>query len=151
MTADRKQLMRIAGNTDANRVNVDDNQHMLIDRIEDTDVVHEYATVASVAHNASGTMTHVVPDGTTFYLKQIIAASSGGLGKVDISYDDGAVTSLVTMFYASSRPFVDVTFDQPVPIVGVVGGTDVDVIITNRAGQAQDVYSTIMGRDADIS
>lgn len=151
MTADRKQLVRIAGNTDANRVNVDDNQHMLTDRIEDTDVVHTYATVASVGNNSSGTITHTVPDGTTFYLKQIIAASSGGLGKVDISYDDGTVTSLATVFYASSRPFADITFDQPVPIVGVVGGTDVDVVITNRAGQAQDVYATIMGRDADIS
>jgi len=151
MTADRKQLMRIAGNTDTNRVNVDDNQHMLIDRIEDTDVVHDYATVGSVGNNSSGTMTHTVPDGTTFYLKQIIAASSGGLGKVDISYDDGTVTSLATVFYASSRPFADITFDQPVPIVGVAGGTDVDVVITNRAGQAQDVYSTIMGRNADIS
>ena len=151
MTADRRQLMRIGGATDANRVNVDDGSMMLVDRIQDTEVEHTYGTVASVANNSTGTITHTVADGDVFYLKQVTAASSGAPMKVVIQYDDGAVTTLTTLFYSDAVPYIDHTYDQPVPITGVSGGTDVEVVITNRAGPAQDVYATIMGRNADLT
>jgi len=151
MTADRRQLMRIGGATDANRVNVDDGSMMLVDRIQDTNVEHTYGTVTSVANSSTGTITHTVPDGETFYLKQVFAASSGAPMKVTVQYDDGTVTTLGVFFYSDAHPYLDTTFDQPVPILGVSGGTDVEVVILNRAGPAQDVYATIMGRTADLT
>ncbi|MHA1950098.1 MAG: hypothetical protein ACW99G_01150, partial [Candidatus Thorarchaeota archaeon] len=151
MTLDRRQLMRIGGATDANRVNVDDGSMMLTDRIQDTSVVHEYGTVASVANNSTGTITYTIADGDVFYLKQVFASSSGGPMKVVIQYDDGAVTTLGTFFYSDAVPYIDIRFDQPVPITGVLGGTDVEIVITNRAGPAQDVYATVMGRTADLT
>lgn len=104
-------------------------------------VITNYGTVSSVAHNATGTVTYVVPVGKTFYLKQILASSSGAPCKVVVDYGVGP-TTIFTGFYSSANPLIDVTFAQPIPIAA---STSVNTKITNMGGMAQDIYSTIIG------
>lgn len=106
--------------------------------------VHNYDTVASVADAAAGDIDYDRTGlTTTFYLKQIIAASSGAPCKVIVSSAAGSVIHAVG-FYSTASPVVDITFAEPIPITSTA--TDaVTVSIENHAGTAQDVYATIIG------
>lgn len=109
-------------------------------------VVNYYNTAASVAQAATATITYTITAGKTFYLKSIIASSSGAPCKVTVDYGPTSPTIVAVGFYSASNPFVQINFDQPIPISQATH-TVINVRIFNNAGVAQDVYSTINGRE----
>lgn len=108
-----------------------------------TDLVHYYDTQASIVNAAVGTITYTVTTGKTLYLKSIIASSSGDPCKVTVDYGTGP-TVVAVGFYATSSPFLQINFPQP---IAIAAGEDINVKITNNSGSTQDVYATIMGRE----
>ena len=106
--------------------------------------VQDYDTSAAVAADTADNHDYTVA-GTTFLLKSVIAAFSGG-GKVEVQV--GPVASLVSKavaFVSKEGGHVQLNFDPAIEVTGLVA--TVRVIRTNRQGQAQDVYSTIIGHD----
>lgn len=109
------------------------------------DEVHSYNTAAAVAADSTSNHDYTVV-GTTFLLKKVVASFSGG-GKIEVQ--TGPLASLVTVavgFVPKEGGTIQLEFDPPKEIPVTLTGT-VRVIRTNRQGQAQDVYSTIMGND----
>jgi hypothetical protein len=105
-----------------------------------------YGTAAEVVDTGTGTITYTT--GTAdFSLKNVMVSSSGAPCRVDVTYtlDPGGtptVVTLATAFYATTSPFVNLTWNQPF-IIGA--GLPVSAIITNNAGSTQDVFATIIG------
>lgn len=136
--------VKISANTSANAVDNPIFVQVVSDVITSTEV-HSYDTTAAVAADTADNHDYTVV-GTTFLLKSVIAAFSGG-GKVEIQ--TGPVASLVTCavaFVPKEGGHVQLNFDPPIEVPVTSTGT-VRVIRTNRQGQAQDVYSTIIGND----
>jgi hypothetical protein len=110
-----------------------------------TTEVHSYDTTVDVASDTGDNHDYAVT-GTTFLLKSVIFAASGGL---KVTIQTGPVASLVTKavaFIPKEGGFGQVFFDPPIEVPVASTGT-VRVIRTNRQGQVQDVYSTIIGND----
>lgn len=108
-----------------------------------TGIVAYYQTVSAVANSSTGTITYTVSGGTTFYLKQVIASSSGGPCRVQIDYGAGP-TIINVGFYSTAAPYYMVTFAQP---IAITAGTAVNIKIQNNVGVAQDVYGSIFGHE----
>jgi hypothetical protein len=176
MTLDRKQLMVLVdATTDTNRLAIDSSGYAQVDlaavsvtavpvsrdgnansqtnpiyvQVVTTAVsaseVHFYSTTANVAADTATNHDYTVT-GTTFLLKSVIWASSGG-SKVVIS--TGPLASLATIavgFIQKAGGFGQMFFDPPREVPVTSTGT-VRVAITNMQGQTQDVYSTIIGND----
>jgi hypothetical protein len=106
-----------------------------------TGQVHFQDTQTAIANAATGTITYTVTAGKTFFLKGVIAASSGAPCKVTVDYGTGPTTVAIG-FYSSASPTLQFTFPEPVVIAA---GEVVNVKIQNNAGSAQDVYATIIG------
>jgi len=107
--------------------------------------IHNYDTTADVASDTGDNHDYTVT-GTTFLLKSVIFAASGGL-KVEVR--TGPVASLATKavaFISKEGGFGQLFFDPPIEVPATSTGT-IRVVRTNRQGQAQDVYSTIIGND----
>lgn len=139
-----QDAVRVSANTSANAADNPIFVQVVSDVITSTEV-HSYDTTAAVASDASDNHDYTVT-GTTFLLKSVIAAFSGG-GKVEIQ--TGPVATLVTRavaFVPKEGGHVQLNFDPPIEVPVTSTGT-VRVIRTNRQGQAQDVYSTIIGND----
>ena len=139
-----EDAVKISANTSANAVDNPIFVQVVSDVITSTEV-HSYDTSAAVAADAADNHDYTVV-GTTFLLKSVIAAFSGG-GKIEVQ--TGPVASLVTRavaFVPKEGGHVQLNFDPPIEVPVTSTGT-VRVIRTNRQGQAQDVYSTIIGND----
>lgn len=107
--------------------------------------IHDYDTSAAVAADTADNHDYTVA-GTTFLLRSVVAAFSGG-GKVEIQ--TGPLATLVTRavaFIPKEGGHVQLNFEPAIEVPVTSTGT-VRVIRTNRQGQAQDVYSTIIGND----
>lgn len=175
MTLDRKQLMVLVdATTDSQRLAIDSSGHAQVDlaAVSVTAVpvskdgsanseanpiwvqpvsggvsgteVHDYKT-ATPGADASDNHDYTVT-GTTFLLKSVIFAGSGGV-KAEIQ--TGPVASLATVavgFIARQGGVEQLDFNPPVEVPVTSTGT-VRVIVTNRQGAAMDVYSTIIGND----
>lgn len=175
MTLDRKLLTRIVGASDANRLDIDASGHAQVDlaavsvtavpvskdssanselnpifvqnvnTIVSGEEISDYDTAVAVASDASDNHDYTVA-GTTFFLESVIFATSGG-SKAEIQV--GPLASLVSKavgFITKEGGVEQLFFDPPIEVPATGTGT-VRVIRTNRQGQAQDVYSTIIGRD----
>jgi len=108
-----------------------------------TGIVAYYQTASSVANASTGTVTYTVTGGMTFYLKQIMASSSGGPCRVQVDYGAGP-TIICISFYSTSAPYFMIAFEQPIEIAA---GTAVNIKIMNNVGFAQDVYGFIGGHE----
>lgn len=138
-----QDAVKISANTTANAVDNPIFVQVVSDVITSTEI-HDYDTSSAVAADASDNHDYTVA-GTTFLLKSVIAAFSGG-GKVEVQA--GPVASLTTRtvaFVPKEGGHVQLNFDPPIEVTGLVA--TVRVIRTNRQNQAQDVYSTIIGND----
>lgn len=136
--------VKISANATANAPDNPIFVQVVSDVITSTEI-HDYDTSAAVAADTADNHDYTVA-GTTFLLKSVIAAFSGG-GKVEVQ--TGPVASLVTRavaFVTKEGGHVQLNFDPPIEVPVTSTGT-VRVIRTNRQGQAQDVYSTIIGND----
>lgn len=136
--------VKVSANTSANAVDNPIFVQVVSDVITSTEV-HSYDTSSAVAADTADNHDYTVV-GTTFLLKSVIAAFSGG-GKVEVQ--TGPVGTLVTRavaFVPKDGGHVQLNFDPPIEVPVTSTGT-VRVIRTNRQGQAQDVYSTIIGND----
>jgi hypothetical protein len=136
--------VKISANTTANAVDNPIFVQVVSDVITSTEI-HNYDTTSAVASDTADNHDYTVA-GTTFLLKSVIAAFSGG-GKVEIQ--TGPVASLVTRavaFIPKEGGVTQLYFDPPIEVPVTSTGT-VRVIRTNRQGAAQDVYSTIIGND----
>lgn len=176
MTLDRKQLIVLAdATTDSQRLGIDSSGHAQVDlaavsvtavpvsattaantalnplyvksvdEVVSATEVHNYDTQAALAGDGTDNHDYAVVN-TTFLLKRVEFAASGGM-KVEVQ--TGPVASLATVavgFISKEGGTGVIIFDPPKEVPVASTGT-VRVIRTNRQGQAQDVYSTIMGND----
>lgn len=132
--------------TNAQTISTDTNGYVNVNATVteiDTGTVAFYDTATSIANNNTGTLTYTTSAAITFYLKTVIATASAGPCKVVLDYGAGP-TVIAVGFITDATPVVQFQFGQPVVIPA---STAVNVKITNRAGQAQDVYATIIGRE----
>jgi hypothetical protein len=107
--------------------------------------IHDYDTADSVAGDAASNHDYAVA-GTSFLLKRIVVASSGGC-KFEVQYGPAASLETVAVgFIPKQGGKESVEFMPPLSVPATGTGT-VRIIRTNRQGQAQDLYSTIMGED----
>lgn len=139
-----QDAVKISANTTANGVTNPIFVQVVSQSITSTEV-HSYNTAAAVASDATSNHDYTVT-GTTFLLKEVKFACSGG-GKVEIQ--TGPVASLATVavgFVTKEGGITQIAFDPPKEVPVTSTGT-VRVIRTNRQGQAQDLYSTIIGND----
>lgn len=138
-----QDAVKVSANTSANSVTNPLFVQVVSQSTTSTEV-HSYNTAASVAADATSNHDYTVT-GTTFLLKSIIGAFSGG-GKLEVQ--TGPVASLTTKavaFIPKEGGVQQLFFDPPIEVTGLV--PTVRIIRTNRQGQAQDVYSTIIGND----
>lgn len=138
-----QDAVRVSANTTANSET--NPIYVKIATVVSGNEVHSYNTAAAVASDATSNHDYTVT-GTTFLLKSVIGAFSGG-GKIEIQ--TGPVASLATRavaFVSKEGGVVQLNFDPAIEVPVTSTGT-VRVIRTNRQGQAQDVYSTIIGND----
>lgn len=176
MTLDRKLLTRVVGANDTDRWDVDASGHGQVDiaaisvtalpisadssansisnpifvqevaseAVSSTEI-HDFNTTASVAGDTTDNHDYTVT-GSTFLLKSVCGSFSGG-GKVEVQVGPlASLTTVAVAFIPKEGGKEQIIFDPPVE-VPVTGTGTVRVIRTNRQGQAQDVYSTIMGND----
>jgi hypothetical protein len=176
MTLDRKLLVRIVGANDGYRWDIDSSGNGKIDiaaqsltavkiskdananselnpiyvytvkHVSGTEV-HNYNTQANVA--GGGTNNHVYPvsSGKTLLLTKIICSASGA-GKWEVQVGPVAtLASMAVQFTSTAQPNCVFDFDPAVEIIEAAGTEQVRVIRKNREGQAQDVYSVIMGSE----
>ena len=139
-----QDAVKISANTTANGVTNPIFVQMVSHVVSSTEV-QNYDTTASVASDTADNHDYAVA-GTTFLLKSVIAATSGG-SKIEVQ--TGPVASLTTKavaFISKEGGVVQLFFDPPIEVPATSTGT-VRVIRTNRQGAAQDVYSTIIGND----
>ena len=102
--------------------------------------IHDYDTTVDTGNN-DYTVT-----GTTFLLKSVIFAASGGM---KATVQTGPVGTLVTKavgFIPHQGGTFQMEFNPPIEVPAASTGT-VRVIMTNREGSAQSLYSTIIGND----
>lgn len=176
MTLDRKQLNVIVdATTDSQRLGIDASGHAQVDlaavsvtavpvsadtslntalnpifvQVVSTavtsDEIHDYDTAAAVAGDATSNHDYAVT-GATFLVKSIIWASSGG-SKAELQTGPSASLATDAVGFISKEGGVQqLFFDPPIEVPVAATGT-VRIIRTNRQGQAQDLYSTIIGND----
>ena len=102
--------------------------------------IHDYDTTVDTGNN-DYTVT-----GTTFLLKSVIFGASGGM---KATVQTGPVGTLVTKavgFIPHQGGTFQMEFNPPIEVPVTSTGT-VRVIMTNREGSAQSLYSTIIGND----
>jgi len=119
---------------------------------DNTKVVSQYGEVNSVAPYSSGDIYYTLAPSTTFYLKGIMASSSGGPCKVIVDHGllyDGAITTgttIATGFYSSAVPYLLMEFTQAEIITSDANPYGIRVRIVNNNPNPQDVYAKIMGQ-----
>jgi hypothetical protein len=136
--------VKVSGNSSANSITNPIYVQVVTTGLQTTEV-HSFDTSVDVASDTGDNHDYTVT-GTTFLLKSVIFAASGGL-KVEVLVGPLAtLVPLATTFISKEGGFGQVFFDPPKEVPATSTGT-VRVIRTNRQGQVQDVYSTIIGND----
>lgn len=106
--------------------------------------VQNYNTAASIAAGATSNHDYAVPTGI-FELLQVQATSSGKM-KIEIQHSSDGVsfTTLTVGFNSPADPNIDTSLKAPYNLTGGASAL-IRVIRTNKDGQSQDLYSTIVG------
>jgi len=104
------------------------------------DGIVDYATAAAVAKDATTTHTYAITAAKTGKALKVSVSGSGKL-KAELKY--GAAAATVTKcvkFNSTANPNIEFEVQAEV----LLAATDeIEVVITNRDNQAQDLYSTI--------
>ena len=131
--------VKVSANSTANSVSNPIYVAVTTDVVSSTEV-HDYGTTVDTGNN------DYTVAGTTFLLKSVIFGASGGM-KAEVQ--TGPVGTLVTKavgFIPHQGGTFQMNFVPPIEVPVTSTGT-VRVIMTNREGAAQNVYSTIIGND----
>ncbi len=103
----------------------------------------EINSYSATGVNKNQTTTHsYTVTGTTFLLRQVLGAGSAKF-KVEVQVPSGT-TKAVMFGTGATGQMVDITFANPIE---AITGQVINVILTNRDNQAQNLYSTIIGED----
>jgi hypothetical protein len=132
--------VKVSANSTANGVTNPIYVSVVEGAIASSTEVHDYGTTVDTGNN-DYTVT-----GTTFLLRSVIFAASGGM-KAEVQV--GPIGTLVTKavgFIPHQGGTEQLFFDPPIEVPVASTGT-VRVIMTNREGAAQSVYSTIIGNN----
>lgn len=109
------------------------------------DHINDYKTASALAVSASDNHDYTVTSGKTFYLDQV-EASASGKAKMEVRIETGVATgvfnTVFVQFNSTANPNMSIKLDAN---IAVAAGVRVRVIMTNRDGANQDVYSTISG------
>ena len=143
---DTDDKVAIGDGTDTLGINTDGSINVNVVSSTLSDEVHDYDTQASLASDTADNHDYTVT-GTTFLLQSVIVSASGDC-KFEIQ--TGPVASLATVavgFLTGKEGDTKQIIFNPAVEVPVTSTGTVRVIRTNREGTAQDVYSTIIGRD----
>lgn len=102
------------------------------------DVINYYDS-DTVTATQTGTFTYTTAGAGTFFLKGVMASSSGAPCRVDVL---SGTVPVSTAFYSAAVPMVQLNYPQPVPISAT---TELTVLVRNDADDDQDVFVSIMG------
>lgn len=109
-----------------------------------TGEVHKYRTTTVNGGSTDNNDYTVV---TAMLVKSIIVASSGAIKAELQTGPVGTLVSKAVLFIPKAGGSHQVTFDPPIEVPVTSTGT-VRIVVTNREGTSNDVYSTIVGIDA---
>jgi hypothetical protein len=176
MTLDRKLLVRVVGDVDGQRWNIDSNGYGPIDiasqsltaikiskdsnansssnpiwvKITETaegDEIHDYSTTTSLAKGNSTNHDYTITSGKTFSLESILVAASGAMKAIIQVGPVASLTTKAVAFTSGAKPTEQLYFKPPIVVPSTSTGT-IRVILRNDDNQSMDVYSTIMGSEA---
>jgi len=130
----------ISDGTDTLAVNTDGSINVNIVTAALSDEYHDYDTASAVAGGASDTHT-VTASGGIMTVSSVIASCSG---RMKFEIQNNAVTVAVGFIPGGGGGGTQVI--PFIPAIEVADAQALTVIRTNRQGQANDVYSTVTGR-----
>lgn len=134
--------VRIGDGTDLLGVNTDGSINVNVIRATLSDEIHDYDLASAVA--GSGTSNHdYTVVGSTVIITGIYIAASGD-AKFEIQKDDGGGLTTIAVAFTTGKQGDSKLVEFPTPLEAT---TSIRIIKTNRENQAQDLYSTIIGRD----
>ena len=136
--------VKVSGNSSANSITNPIYVQTVSTGIQSTEIC-SWDTSVDVAADTADNHDYTVV-GSTFLLKSVIFAASGGL-KVEVKV--GPVASLAVKavaFIPKEGGFGQIVFDPAIEVPVASTGT-IRVARTNRQGAVQDVYSSIIGND----
>lgn len=113
--------------------------------------IHDYKKASAIAKDATDDHDYSVASGNTFSLEGVLISASGKF-KAELQIGDGAVSevfaSKVVRFNSTAEPNADIDFFRiPISVLGTANTTTVKLILTNLDNQAQDLYSTFIGKE----
>ena len=133
--------VKIGDGTDFLAINADGSINVVPQEDSGTEIVN-YNTAAAVAGGASS--NHDYTSAAAAKLYQVFAAASGKL-KIEVQVEtaaaSGTFNTIAVGFNSTANPNINLTLAK---YRVVPNGARVRVIRTNKDGQAQDVYSTIV-------
>jgi len=107
--------------------------------------IQNYDTESTLAADTPDNHDYPVA-GTTFMLRSVIFAASGGM-KIEVQTGPvGTLATRAVAFIPRAGGFGQINFEPAIEVPVASTGT-VRVIRTNRQGAAMDVYTTIIGND----
>ena len=136
----------IGDGTDTLGINTDGSINVNVVSAVSSDEIQDYNTASAVASDATSDHSYTVAN-TTFLLSSIIVSASGDC-KFELKV--GPVASLVTKavgFLTGKEGDTKQLIFNPAIEIPVTSTGTVRITRTNREGTAQDLYSTIIGRD----
>ena len=138
--------VKVGDGTDLLGINTDGSINVNVVSAVSSDEIQDYNTAAAVAADTVSNHSYAVAN-TTFLLSSIIVSASGDC-KFELQV--GPVASLITKavgFLTGKEGDMKQLIFNPAIEVPVTSTGTIRIARTNREGSAQDLYSTIIGRD----
>lgn len=142
------QTLRVAANLAVGGANVSVSNPVpvTLDTVSGTSI-NDYKRAIAIAASGSDNHDYTVTAGKTLYLDQIESTASGK-AKMEVEIETGVATGVFNTIYAqfnsTSTPNMSVIMSNPIT---VAAGVRVRVIMTNKDLLAEDMYSTISGKE----
>jgi hypothetical protein len=142
------QTLRVAANLAVGGANVSVTNPVpvTLDTVSGTSV-NDYKRAVAIAVGATDNHDYTVTAGKTLYFDQI-EASASGKAKMEVEIETGVATNVFNTFFvqfnSTSTPIMSLILSNPIT---VAAGVRVRVVLTNKDVAAEDMYSTISGKE----
>lgn len=142
------QTLRVAANLAVGGANVSVTNPVpvTLDTVSGTSI-NDYKRAISIAAGATDNHDYTVTAAKTLYLDEINSSASGK-AKMEIQVETGVATGVFTTFFvqfnSTATPNMWINLANPIT---VAAGVRVRVVMTNKDVAAEDMYSTISGKE----
>lgn len=142
------QTLRVAANLAVGGANVSVTNPIpvTIDTVSGTSV-NDYKRAIAIAAGATDNHDYTVTAGKTLYLDEVNSTASGK-AKMEVQVETGVATAVFNTFFvqfnSTATPNMWISLDNPIT---VAAGVRVRIVMTNKDVAAEDMYSTISGKE----